>query len=65
MSIVDIFIFDRTFLNWNWQEYNEEIERLRRDLQAAREKNGIFLAEENYRWVICIFFNYEFMVYFN
>lgn len=28
--------------------YNEEIERLRRDLQAAREKNGIFLAEENY-----------------
>ena len=37
---------------WGWvlslQEYNEEIERLRRDLQAAREKNGIYLAEENY-----------------
>lgn len=31
-----------------FQTYNEEIERLRRDLQAAREKNGIFLAEENY-----------------
>lgn len=30
------------------KEYNEEIERLRRDLQAAREKNGIFLAEDNY-----------------
>ncbi|XP_041368096.1 kinesin-like protein KIF11-B [Gigantopelta aegis] len=30
------------------KEYNEEIERLRKDLQAAREKNGIFLAEENY-----------------
>ena len=31
-----------------YQEYNEEIERLRRDLQAAREKNGIYIAEENY-----------------
>ncbi|XP_005094304.1 kinesin-like protein KIF11-B isoform X2 [Aplysia californica] len=30
------------------REYNEEIERLRRDLQASREKNGIFVAEENY-----------------
>ncbi len=30
------------------QEYTEEIERLRRDLQAARDKNGIFLAQENY-----------------
>ncbi|XP_071090548.1 kinesin-like protein KIF11-A [Haliotis cracherodii] len=30
------------------KEYNEEIERLRRDLQAVREKNGIYLAEENY-----------------
>uniref|UniRef100_A0A914VQU9 Kinesin-like protein n=1 Tax=Plectus sambesii TaxID=2011161 RepID=A0A914VQU9_9BILA len=29
-------------------EYNDEIERLRRDLVAAREKNGIFLAQENY-----------------
>ncbi|XP_069140645.1 kinesin-like protein KIF11-B [Argopecten irradians] len=30
------------------KEYTEEIERLRRDLQANREKNGIYLAEENY-----------------
>ncbi|XP_021350411.1 kinesin-like protein KIF11, partial [Mizuhopecten yessoensis] len=30
------------------REYTEEIERLRRDLQAVREKNGIYLAEENY-----------------
>ncbi|XP_033757276.1 kinesin-like protein KIF11-A [Pecten maximus] len=30
------------------KEYTEEIERLRRDLQAVREKNGIYLAEENY-----------------
>ncbi|XP_033098854.1 kinesin-like protein KIF11 [Anneissia japonica] len=31
------------------KEYTEEIERLRRDLIAAREKNGIFLSEENYK----------------
>ncbi|XP_038070916.1 kinesin-like protein KIF11-A [Patiria miniata] len=31
------------------KEYTEEIERLRRDLFATREKNGIFLSEENYR----------------
>lgn len=30
------------------QEYTEEIERLKRDLYAAREKNGIFLSAENY-----------------
>ncbi|XP_063432848.1 kinesin-like protein KIF11 [Mytilus trossulus] len=30
------------------KEYNEEIERLRRDLQASREKNGIYIAEDNY-----------------
>jgi len=30
------------------KEYNEEIERLRRDLQASRDKNGIYVAEENY-----------------
>ena len=35
-----------------WQEYNEEIERLRRDLQASRDKNGIFLAQENYEYVL-------------
>uniref|UniRef100_A0A8D9EXZ5 Kinesin-like protein KIF11 n=1 Tax=Cacopsylla melanoneura TaxID=428564 RepID=A0A8D9EXZ5_9HEMI len=30
------------------REYTEEIEKLRRDLVAAREKNGVFLAAENY-----------------
>ena len=30
------------------KEYTEEIERLRRDLAANRDKNGIFLAKENY-----------------
>ncbi|RDD41685.1 Kinesin-like protein KIF11 [Trichoplax sp. H2] len=31
------------------KEYTEEIERLRKDLVASREKNGIYLSEENYR----------------
>ncbi|KAJ8025345.1 Kinesin-like protein KIF11 [Holothuria leucospilota] len=31
------------------KEYTEEIERLRRDLVAAREKNGIYISEENFR----------------
>jgi kinesin family protein 11 len=30
------------------REYTEEIERLRRDVQAAREKSGFYIAEENY-----------------
>ncbi|XP_011504063.1 PREDICTED: bipolar kinesin KRP-130 [Ceratosolen solmsi marchali] len=30
------------------KEYTEEIERLRRDLLASRERNGIYLAQENY-----------------
>ena len=30
------------------REYNDEIEKLRKDLAAAREKNGIFMAQENY-----------------
>ncbi|GFO42049.1 kinesin-like protein, partial [Plakobranchus ocellatus] len=30
------------------KEFSEEIERLRRDLQACREKNGIYIAEDNY-----------------
>ncbi|KAK3856219.1 hypothetical protein Pcinc_037442 [Petrolisthes cinctipes] len=29
-------------------EYSNEIERLRRDLMAMREKNGVYLAPENY-----------------
>jgi kinesin family protein 11 len=31
------------------KEYTEEIERLRKDLMANREKNGVFLANENYQ----------------
>lgn len=31
------------------REYTNEIERLRRDLQATREKNGIYIEEANYR----------------
>jgi len=31
------------------KEYTEEIERLRKDLMASREKNGVFLAHENYQ----------------
>uniref|UniRef100_A0A6G1SR69 Kinesin-like protein n=1 Tax=Aceria tosichella TaxID=561515 RepID=A0A6G1SR69_9ACAR len=31
------------------REYAQEIERLRRDLQATREKNGIYIEEENYK----------------
>ncbi|PSN39061.1 hypothetical protein C0J52_10095 [Blattella germanica] len=30
------------------KEYTAEIERLRRDLQATRDKNGVYLANENY-----------------
>nr|XP_054765646.1 kinesin-like protein KIF11 [Lytechinus pictus] len=31
------------------KEYTEEIERLRRDLFATREKNGIYLSEDHYK----------------
>jgi len=34
------------------KEYTEEIERLRKDLMASREKNGVFLANENYQEMI-------------
>nr|AAH82827.1 LOC397908 protein [Xenopus laevis] len=30
------------------KEYTEEIERLKRELAAAREKNGVYLSSENY-----------------
>ncbi|NXG72898.1 KIF11 protein, partial [Baryphthengus martii] len=30
------------------KEYTEEIERLKRDLAAAREKNGVYISPENY-----------------
>ncbi|XP_066211760.1 kinesin-like protein KIF11 isoform X1 [Saccopteryx leptura] len=31
------------------KEYTEEIKRLKRDLAAAREKNGMYISEESYR----------------
>ena len=31
------------------KEYTDEIEKLKRDLVATREKNGIFLSQENYQ----------------
>ena len=31
------------------KEYTEQIEKLKKDLHAAREKNGIFLSEENFQ----------------
>uniref|UniRef100_A0A3Q3DLW4 Kinesin-like protein n=1 Tax=Hippocampus comes TaxID=109280 RepID=A0A3Q3DLW4_HIPCM len=33
------------------KEYTEEIERLKRDLAAARDKNGVYLSTENYTYV--------------
>jgi kinesin family protein 11 len=34
------------------QEYTAEIERLRRDLAATRDKNGVFLASDNYTQMV-------------
>uniref|UniRef100_A0A182RSQ1 Kinesin motor domain-containing protein n=1 Tax=Anopheles funestus TaxID=62324 RepID=A0A182RSQ1_ANOFN len=34
------------------KEYTEEIDRLKRDLMAARDKNGIYLAEETYNEMV-------------
>jgi kinesin family protein 11 len=34
------------------QEYTAEIERLRRDLAATRDKSGVYLAPENYTQMI-------------
>lgn len=31
------------------KQYTEEIEKLRRDLLASRDRNGVYLADENYR----------------
>ncbi|XP_067908729.1 kinesin-like protein KIF11 [Heterodontus francisci] len=33
------------------KEYTEEIERLKRDLAAAREKNGVYMSAENYEFI--------------
>merc|ERR1719158_2806494 len=34
------------------KEYTEEIERLRKDLMASREQNGVFLEHSNYQSMI-------------
>lgn len=34
------------------KEYTEEIERLKRDLAAARDKNGVYLSSENYETMV-------------
>ncbi|XP_052859833.1 kinesin-like protein Klp61F [Anopheles cruzii] len=34
------------------KEYTEEIDRLKRDLMAARDKNGIYLAEQTYNEMV-------------
>ncbi|XP_050073089.1 kinesin-like protein Klp61F [Anopheles maculipalpis] len=34
------------------KEYTEEIDRLKRDLMAARDKNGIYLAEDTYNEMV-------------
>lgn len=33
--------------------YTDEIERLRRDLCATREKNGVFMDQDNYNRTMC------------
>merc|ERR1719354_792237 len=33
------------------KEYTEEIERLKRDLAANRDKHGVFLSSENYEFM--------------
>ena len=42
---------DEIDIIFGFQEYTEEIEKLKKDLLAAREKNGIYIAEENYQYV--------------
>ena len=34
------------------KEYTEEIEKLRKDLIASREKNGVFLANDHYQGML-------------
>jgi kinesin family member 11 len=34
------------------KEYNDEIDRLRRYLLAAKEKHGVYLDKENYEYVL-------------
>ncbi|CAG12333.1 unnamed protein product [Tetraodon nigroviridis] len=41
------------------QEYTEEIERLKRDLAATRDKNGVYLSAENYETMVGQITSYE------
>ncbi|KAG7280297.1 hypothetical protein CRUP_026838 [Coryphaenoides rupestris] len=36
----------------NLEEYTEEIERLKKDLVATRDKNGVYLSSENYQSMV-------------
>lgn len=44
--------------------YGDEIERLRKDLQAARDKNGVFLDEDNYQCVTKIVCFHKYILIF-
>ena len=48
---VSVEFHDEIDIIFGFQEYTEEIEKLKKDLLAAREKNGIYIAEENYQYV--------------
>ena len=50
-SHVSVECHDEIDIIFGFQEYTEEIEKLKKDLLAAREKNGIYIAEENYQYV--------------
>uniref|UniRef100_H3C207 Kinesin family member 11 n=1 Tax=Tetraodon nigroviridis TaxID=99883 RepID=H3C207_TETNG len=41
------------------KEYTEEIERLKRDLAATRDKNGVYLSAENYETMVGQITSYE------
>ena len=49
---------DEIDMIFGFQEYTEEIEKLKKDLLAAREKNGIYIAEENYQYVYFMTIHY-------
>lgn len=49
---------DEIDMIFGFQEYTEEIEKLKKDLLAAREKNGIYIAEENYQYVYIMTIHY-------
>jgi hypothetical protein len=46
------WVFQKKKCHLLLQEYTAEIERLRRDLAATRDKNGVYLAYDNYTQMI-------------